>query len=124
MIYNFNSKFIVEFIKILQLKDEFIIKLKADEMMNTWKNDIKAWTLNNQDMIKYNESLYVSEDFSIKEELLKCHNNNFLAKHFDANKINELLNCKYYWKSIIKNVKKYINTCNIYQKVKMKCHLS
>ncbi len=124
MIYNFNSKFIVEFIKILQLKDEFIIKLKADEMMNTWKNDIKAWTLNNQDMIKYNESLYVSEDFSIKEELLKCYNNNFLAKHFDANKINELLNCKYYWKSIIKNVKKYINTCNIYQKVKMKCHLS
>ncbi len=34
--------------------------------------------------------------------------------NFDADKINELLDCKYYWKSMIKNVKKYINTCDIY----------
>jgi len=34
MIYNFSSKFIVEFIKILQQEDEFAVKLKANEMMN------------------------------------------------------------------------------------------
>ncbi len=45
-------------------------------------------------------------------------------KHFDADRISKLLNCKYYWKIMIKNVKKYINTCNICQKVKMKHHLS
>ncbi len=75
-------------------------------------------------MIKYNESLYVSKDLSIREELLKHHHNNLLAKHFDADKISELLNCKYYWKSMIKNVKEYINTCDICQRVKMKRHLS
>ncbi len=75
-------------------------------------------------MIKYNESLYVSEDLSIREELLKHHHDNLLAKHFDADKISELLNCKYYWKSMIKNVKEYINTCDICQRVKMKRHLS
>jgi len=32
--YNFNSKFIVELIKILQQKDEFTVRLKADETMN------------------------------------------------------------------------------------------
>jgi len=80
--------------------------------------------LNSQEMIEYNELLYVSEGFSVKEELLKCHHDNFLIKHFDANKISELLNHKYYWKSMIKNVKKYINTCDICQKVKMKHHLS
>ncbi len=42
MIYNFNSKFIVELIKILQQEDKFTVKLKANEMMNIWKNDIKA----------------------------------------------------------------------------------
>ncbi len=74
-------------------------------------------------MIAYNESLYVSEDFSVKEELLKRHHNDSLTKHFDADKISELLDCKYYWKSMIKNVKEYIDTCDICQRVKMKRHL-
>jgi len=80
--------------------------------------------LNSQEMIEYNESLYVSEDFSVREELLKHHHDDLLVKHFDADKINELLNCKYYWKSMIKDVKEYINTCNICQRMKIKCHLS
>ncbi len=65
--YNFSSKFIVELIKILQQENEFAVRLKADETMNIWKNDVEAWTLNNQEMIKYNKSLYVSEDFSVRE---------------------------------------------------------
>ena len=75
-------------------------------------------------MIEYNESLYVSENLSVREELLKHLHDDLLARHFDVNKINELLDCKYYWKSMIKNVKKYIDTCDICQRVKIKHHLS
>ncbi len=124
MIYNFSNKFIIELIKILQQENEFAVRLKADETTSIWKNDVEAWTLNSQEMIEYNESLYVSEDLSVKEELLKHHHDNLLAKHFDADKISKLLNCKYYWKSIIKDVKQHINTCDIYQRMKMKHHLS
>jgi len=124
MIYNFNSKFVVELIKILQQENEFAVRLKADETTSIWKSDVEAWTLNSQDMIEYNKSLYVSEDLSVREELLKHHYDNSLTRHFDADKINELLDCKYYWKSMIKNVKEYINTCDICQRVKMKHHLS
>ncbi len=124
MIYNFSSKFVVKLIKILQQEDEFAVRLKADETMSIWKSDVKAWTLNSQEMIEYNKSLYVSENLSVREELLKHHHDDSLARHFDADKISELLDCKYYWKSMIKNFKKYINTCDIYQRVKMKCHLS
>ncbi len=94
--YNFSSKFIVELIKILQQEDEFVVRLKADETMSIWKSDVEAWTLNSQEMIEYNELLYVSEDFSVREELLKHHHDDSLARHFDADKINELLDCKYY----------------------------
>jgi len=123
-IYNFSNKFVVELIKILQQEDEFAVRLKADKMMSIQKSDVKAWTLNSQEMIEYNESLYVSEDFSVREELLKRHHDNSLVRHFDADKISELLDHKYYWKSMIKNVKEYINTCDICQRVKMKRHLS
>jgi len=47
-------------------------------------------------MIEYNELLYVSEDLSVREKLLKHHHDDSLAKHFDADKISKLLNCKYY----------------------------
>ncbi len=122
--YDFSSKFIVELIKILQQEDEFAVRLKANETTSIWKSDVEAWTLNSQEIIEYNESLYVSENLSVREELLKHHHDNSLARHFDADKISELLDCKYYWKSIIKNVKEYINTCDICQRIKMKRHLS
>jgi len=47
-------------------------------------------------MIKYNRSLYVSEDLSVREELLKRYHDDLLAEHFDADKISELLDRKYY----------------------------
>ncbi len=55
---------------------------------------------------------------------MKHHHDDSLARHFDADKISELLDCKYYWKSMIKNIKEYIDTCDICQRVKMKRHLS
>jgi len=113
MIYNFSNKFIVKLIKILQQEDEFAVELKADEMMSIWKSDVEAWTLRSQEMIEYNELLYVLKDLSVREELLKHYHDDLLAKHFDADKISELLDCKYYWKSMIKDVKEYINTCDI-----------
>jgi len=124
MIYVFSSKFIVELIKILQQEDEFAVRLRANETTSIQKSDVEAWTLNSQEMIEYNRLLYVSEDFSVREELLKCHHDDLLVRHFDADKISELLGRKYYWKSMIKNVKEYINTCDICQRVKMKRHLS
>ncbi len=124
MIYNFSNKFIVELIKILQQEDEFAVRLKVNETTSIQKNDVEAWTLNSQEMIEYNESLYVSEDLFVREELLKRHHDDSLAKHFDVDKISKLLDCKYYWKSMIKNVKEYIDTCDICQRVKMKHHLS
>jgi len=47
-------------------------------------------------MIEYNRVLYVSEDISVRKELLKHHHDDFLTEHFDVDKINELLDCKYY----------------------------
>ncbi len=47
-------------------------------------------------MIEYNELLYVSEDLSVREELLKRHHDDSLARYFDADKISELLDRKYY----------------------------
>jgi len=41
-IYDSSSKFVIKFIKILQQEDKFTVRLKADEIMNIQKNDIKS----------------------------------------------------------------------------------
>jgi len=41
-IYNLSSKFIVELIKILQQEKKFIVKIKADEIINMQKNNLEA----------------------------------------------------------------------------------
>lgn len=80
----------------MQQENKFVVKLKVNEIINVQKNDVEAWILNDQEMIKYNEALYVSENIFIHKELLKHHHHNLLIKYFDVNKISELLNCKYY----------------------------
>jgi len=42
IIYNFSDKFIVKLIKILQQENEFAVRLRANEMMSIWKNDVEA----------------------------------------------------------------------------------
>jgi len=42
MTYDLSSKFIVELIKILQQEDKFAVRIKADEMINMQKNDVKT----------------------------------------------------------------------------------
>jgi hypothetical protein len=74
-------------------------------------------------MIEYNKALYVSENIFVYKKLLKHHYDDFLMKHFDADKINKLLKCKYYWKDMIKNIKEYVNIYDICQRVKMKHYL-
>ncbi len=59
------------------------MRLKVNETMSIWKSDVEAWTLNSQEMIKYNELLYVSEDLSVKEELLKCHSYTHTLRRHD-----------------------------------------
>jgi len=39
--YNLSSQFVIELINILQQENKFTVRIKADEMMNIQKNDVK-----------------------------------------------------------------------------------
>ena len=75
-------------------------------------------------MLKFKKKIYIFENQTVCAEFLKRYHDDELTKHFDVNKINELLNHKYWWKKMIKNVKKYVNICDICQKIKMFKHYS
>ena len=49
----------------------------------------------------------------IQTKFISRHHNNSLVSHFDINKIKELINRKYYWPSLGKNIEVYIKNCNV-----------
>ena len=52
--------------------------------------------MNSQNLLNYNNKLYISNKTSIREELLKRYHDNLLAGHFEVAKIIELISRKYF----------------------------
>lgn len=120
--YDASSKPIYELIKALQQEDALIKQHKAGKIPGKRTRSAGDWTWDSQGLLRYNNKLYVPEKGSIREELLKRHHNDPIAGHFDIDKTFELMSRKYYWDSIRADIKEYIDTCDIYQRMKVKRH--
>jgi hypothetical protein len=68
--------------------------------------------------LTFRKRYYVFEKEFLRIELLKRHHDDILTNHFDVKKTIELFNKKYHWSKMIKYVKFYIKTCDIYQRTK------
>ena len=80
------------------------------------------WRVNFKDLLFYEEQLYILKEKSLRAELLKCYYNNVLAEHFEVERTLKLIDCKYYWNDINKDVKNYIFSYNICQRIKVSRH--
>ena len=119
--------------------DFFLLLVHSVQEMNVFVQEWKAlimkskhchnteffiWTVNFKKMLHHQERLYISSDEAIRAELLKHHHDNVLAEHFDIEWIQELLSCKYYWYELSEDVKKYVFSYDMCQKVKVSRHHS
>ena len=71
------------------------------------------WRVNFKDLLFYEEQLYVLKEKSLKAELLKYHYNDVLAEYFRVERTLKLINYKYYWSDMSKDIKNYIFLYNI-----------
>ncbi len=82
------------------------------------------WAFDMTELLWYEKRLYIPSEASVQTELLKCHHDNELTEHFSIEWTLELVSHKYYWPKLVKDVKKYVFSCNICQRVKMSRHHS
>ena len=71
------------------------------------------WRMNFKDLLFYEEQLYVLKEKSLKAELLKHYYNNVLAEYFEVERTLKLIDHKYYWSDMSKDIKNYIFLYNI-----------
>ncbi len=76
------------------------------------------------ELLQYEKRLYIPPEVSVQTELLKRHYDDELTRHFSIEQTLELVSCKYYWSKLAKDVKKYVFSCNICQRVKVSRHHS
>ena len=62
-------------------------------------------------VLQYRELPYVLE--IIRFKVISCHHNNLLIGHFGIEKIKELVGRKYYWPSLRRDVKSYVQRCDV-----------
>ena len=82
----------------------------------------QKWIINDENLVKRNECFYVLDDAAVREKLIKKHHDDSLSEHFEAQKTLNLIQRKYFWPVCAKQMKTYVQTCNVCQRIKVSRH--
>ena len=58
--------------------------------------DLKHWSIDEQDALRYKDRLYVPPESSIRQEILRLHHDHEMAGHFGSERTLELVKRHYY----------------------------
>ena len=103
----------------LQEKNFVIIKVR-DQLKSQDQRDacaIREWFFQHN-LLHYFHVIYVFDETIIKVEMLRLHHDDSLTKHFKIKKTRSLLQRKFYWSRMLKDIKEYIQNCDVCQRVK------
>ncbi len=125
-VYDDSSEFFLLLVCSLQINNLFVQVQKVTIAKNKWSQNVEGlrWVFNMTELLQYEKRLYIPFKASVQTELLKHHHDNELMRHFSIEQTLELVSCKYYWPKLTKDVKKYVFSCNICQRVKVSKHCS
>lgn len=119
------SKSVLDLIKALQQKDEFVInrlKRTSEAGGKRGRPPSANWAKDRGGLLRHRGRYYVPNEESLKAELLRLYHDDKLAGHYGSEKTIELLGRKFYWKGMAKYVEKYVKSCDICQRVKVPRH--
>ncbi len=125
-VYDDSSEFFLLLVHSLQMNNFFVLAQKVTIAKNKWSQNAEGlrWVFDMTELLWYEKRLYIPSEASVQTELLKHHHDDELTEHFSIEWTLELVSCKYYWLKLAKDVKKYVFSCDICQRVKVPKHHS
>ena len=98
----------------LQEKNSVIIKVR-NQLKSQNQRDVCAvreWSLQHN-LLYYFHAIYVFDETIMKTEMLRLYHDDSLTKHFEIKKTRSLLQRKFYWLRMLKDIKEYIQNCDV-----------
>ena len=93
-------------------------KIKACEANSELSDEHSLWSWREQ-LLYFDKMLYISHTETLQDEVILKHHNNFLPEHLVTEKTFALIQTKYYWSDLCKQVQKYCDTCFVCQRVQI-----
>ena len=80
-------------IKKLQIRNQWMKKFHVRKFVSSrrLRKRFKKWIINDEDLVKRNECLYVSNNAVVKEKIIKKHHDDSLSRHFETQKTLNLI---------------------------------
>ena len=96
-----------------------IIRVKSQlKMSKKWQNCVERdWHLKKK-LLYFFHVIYIFEKIALKTKLLRLHHDNSFANHFEFKKIHILMQKKFYWFKMTKDIKEYVKSCDMCQRTK------
>ena len=91
--YEKSKRFMKFLIKKLQARDQwmkkiYVKKFTPSRRLRKW---YQKWIINDENLVKRNECLYVLDDAIVKKKLIRKHHDDSLSRHFETQKILNLI---------------------------------
>lgn len=107
----------------LQSQDAFVTEKAYESLPNSLRAGSEVhWRQDQQGLLRYKGAVYVPTEGAIRAEIIHMHHDDALAGHFGVRRTLELIQRKYYWQSLRRDVKKYIKSCPECQRGKARRH--
>ena len=96
--YEKSKRFMKFLIKKLQTRNQWMKKVHVKEFASSrrLRKRFQKWIIDDEDFVKRNECLYIFDDAGVREKLIRKHHDDSLSKHFEAQKILNLIQRKYF----------------------------
>ena len=122
--YEEPKRFMKFLIKKLQARNQWMKKIHVREFASSrrLRKRFQKWIIDDENLVKCNEYFYVFDDAFVKKELIKKHHDDSLSEHFEAQKTLNLIQKKYFWLVCAEQMKTYVQTCNVCQRIKVFKH--
>ena len=98
------------------------IYVKKSASSRRLRKRFQKWIINDESFVKCNECFYVLDNAVVKEKLIKKHHDDLLSEHFEIQKILNLIQKKYFWSACAKQMKSYVQTYNVCQRIRILRH--
>ena len=109
---------LVEKIKKARSKDEDVVRV-VEEMKKVGVRELRGneWKLE-EDLVLKEGKVYVPKDEELRAEVIWLHHDILAAGHEGRWKMVELVTGNYWWPGVTRDVGKYVEGCDLYQRMK------
>ena len=112
-----------DLIRHLQRGDAFVANNEWSKRRTRRSNaGSELWQLGADELLRFKGRVYVPQDTVVRKALLSEYHDAPTAGHMGVTKTLKLLKRCYYWDSLPRDVKDYVNTCAICQRTKARTH--